>query len=190
MVMVPMNLIGIGVFIKWSKTGPDRRPGQAGPDRTGPRPFGSVLGPVLFCFRSSVRSGFGPGGLANGPDRTGHSSLTLYSLPLHLAVFSCYCSPLNTPNSSNSLCSLVCANTGRRPVASGTAFQLVEPGENFKLIKMQMSGVGPVRFIPGSDRSGPVQDRLQIGPVLGPRSAKFSVLSPASPVQSNLVLER
>ncbi|KAJ8443320.1 hypothetical protein Cgig2_015801 [Carnegiea gigantea] len=177
----------------------DRIGPKTGTDRTGPRPFGPVLGPILFCFRSSVRSGFGPGGPANGPNRTGHrslifflslSSLTLYSLPLHLAVFSCYCLPLNTPNRSNSLCSLVCANTGRRPAASGAAFQLVEPGENFKLIKMQMSGVGLVRFGPGSDRSGPVQDRLQTGPVLGPRSAKFSILGPADPVRSVPVLDR
>ena len=56
--------------------------------------------------------------------------------------------------------------------------------EKFKLIKMQMSGVGPVRFGPGSDRSGPVQDRLQTSPVLGLRFAKFSVLGPASLVRS------
>jgi len=37
---------------------------------------------------------------------------------------------------------------------------------------------------PGSDRSGPVQDRLQTGPVLGPRFGKFSVFGPAGPVRS------
>ncbi|KAJ8447293.1 hypothetical protein Cgig2_013070 [Carnegiea gigantea] len=101
----------VGLFIKWSRTGPDRTEDRGRPDRTGPRSFGLVLGPVLFCFRSSVRSRFGPGGPANGPNR-----------------IDCCCSPLNTPSHSNSLCSLVCANTGQRPVASGVAFQLVKPG--------------------------------------------------------------
>ena len=39
-------------------------------DRTGPRAFGPVLGPVFFQFRSSVRSGPGPGGPVLRPDRT------------------------------------------------------------------------------------------------------------------------
>ncbi|KAJ8424149.1 hypothetical protein Cgig2_009148 [Carnegiea gigantea] len=46
------------------------------------------------------------------------------------------------------------------------------------------SGLGPVRFGPGFDWSGPVQDRLQIGPVFGPRFDTFSVLGPAGPVRS------
>ena len=141
--------IGVGVFIKWSKTGPDRRPGQTGPDR-GLSVRSSVLffsvfglrsGPVLdrvdrlmdrtgpdlvfflnnlpwpfFCLQSSLLWSSPvlvlalPSRSIPLPQSVNHlpldsqslifflslSSLTLYSLPLHLAVFSCYCSPLNT----------------------------------------------------------------------------------------------
>ncbi|KAJ8437844.1 hypothetical protein Cgig2_000398 [Carnegiea gigantea] len=52
-------------------------------------------------------------------------------------------------------------------------------GLSFKMkIESDQSGVGPVQSGPGSDRSGPVQDRLQTGPVLGPRFGKFSVFGP------------
>ncbi|KAJ8435974.1 hypothetical protein Cgig2_004231 [Carnegiea gigantea] len=151
----------------------DRTGPKTGTDRTGPRPFGPVLGPVLFCFRSSVRSGlhfFGlleflfslfPLALSLSLSLSlsfflSLSSLTLYSLPLHLSVFSCYCSPLNTPNRSNSLCSLVCANTGRRPAASGATFQLVEPGGPTPDRSGPWSKVCQI-FDPRSSRSGPVR---------------------------------
>ncbi|KAJ8436622.1 hypothetical protein Cgig2_029868 [Carnegiea gigantea] len=70
-------------------------------DRTGPRPFGPVLGPVLdpvlFQFRSSVQSGPGPGEPAFRLDRTelelvffSISASLSRSLPLALTL----CSPL------------------------------------------------------------------------------------------------
>ena len=48
----------------------DRIKPKTGADRTGPRSFSPVLGPLFSCFRSLVWSGFRPGGPVIGPDRT------------------------------------------------------------------------------------------------------------------------
>jgi len=84
----------IGLFIKWSRTELTRRSDRTGLNRTAlnrtwPRPFGLALGPLVFCFWSSVRSGFGPGGPAVGPDRRVRAFFLCFRSRLQCSLLLC-----------------------------------------------------------------------------------------------------
>jgi len=148
----------IGVKVTRSKTGPDRGPAWTGPDRTGPVQFGPVLGPPNFLIRSSVRSRSGPVDRWTGPvDR------------IKWVARSC---PSARPDRAPK-------KIGGTAVPCGT-------GTPCHFSALSIPRTGPVRSGPGFDRSGPVQDRSQTGPVLGPDLDPYSVLGPdrSGPVRS------
>ena len=127
-------------------------------DRTGPVQFGPVLGPPNFLIRSSVRSRSEPVDRCTGPvDR------------IKWVPRSC---PSARPDRAPK-------KIGGTAVPCGT----VTPC-HFSTLSIPRTG--PVRSGPGFDRSGPVQDRSQTGPVLGPDLDPYSVLGPdrSGPVRS------